>query len=126
MKKKITIAVIITAIVSSFVVLVIIATILRPTPLNIEKINFELVADGKYIGICQNKILVAVVCIEVYENEVVKIEILKHKPSYMHYASQIADAVVKKQSLEVDVIAGATLTCDTVKKAIENALLKGF
>ncbi len=126
MKKKTVFAVIITAIVSSFVVFAVFATILRPTPLEIGKIDFKLVSDGEYIGICQNKILMAVVSIEVCDNQIVDIEVLEHKKSYMDSATQIADTIVAEQSLEVDTIAGATLTCDTVKKAIENALLQGF
>lgn len=40
-------------------------------------------------------------------------------------AEQIADDVLDTQSLDVDAIAEATLTSDTVLKAIENALQKG-
>ena len=42
----------------------------------------------------------------------------------MEQAEQIAGAVSSAQSLDVDAITGATLTSDTVLKAIENALEK--
>lgn len=42
----------------------------------------------------------------------------------MAQAKQIAEAVCDEQSLNVDAISGATLTSDTVLKAIENALGK--
>ena len=47
---------------------------------------------------------------------------VEHKASYMEQAKQIAGAVCSEQSIEVDAISGATLTSDTVLKAIENAL----
>ena len=43
----------------------------------------------------------------------------------MEQAEQIAGAVCSEQSLEVDAISGATLTSNTVLKAIENALVDG-
>ena len=46
------------------------------------------------------------------------------RQSYMEQAEQIAGAVSSAQSLDVDAITGATLTSDTVLKAIENALEK--
>ena len=84
-----------------------------------------MVADGEYIGVCQNKILFAVVKVEIKGHEITGIEVIAHKPSYMKQAEQIAGAVCAAQSLEVDAISGATLTSDTVLKAIENALEDG-
>lgn len=58
------------------------------------------------------------------DHKIIAIEVLEHKPSYMEQAEQIAGKVLSGQSLEVDAISGATLTSDTVLKAIENALKK--
>jgi len=41
-------------------------------------------------------------------------------------AEMIAHDVLGSQSLAVDAVSGATLTSDTVKKAIEDALLQGI
>ena len=90
--------------------------------LDIKDVDFNTIADGEYIGICQNKILLAVVKVHVKDHEISDIEILEHKDSYMEQAKQIADDVCSNQSLEVDAISGATLTSKTVLKAIENAL----
>ena len=94
-----------------------VAVLLRPQPLHIGT-----VADGAYIGVCQNKILFAVVKVEVQNHQITSIEIVEHKDAYMEQAEQIAGAVCSEQSLEVDAVSGATLTSDTVLKAIENAL----
>ena len=72
------------------------------------------------------KILFAVVRVEVSGHEIRGIEILEHKESYLPQAKMIADDVLTEQSLEVDAVSGATLTSDTVKKAIEDALLQGI
>ena len=41
------------------------------------------------------------------------------------FADQIADVIVAQNTPDVDAIAGATLTSDTVKKAVEDALMQG-
>ena len=97
---------------------------LRPQTLSIGKVDLNKVADGEYIGVCQNKILFAVVKVEVQNHKITDIEVVEHKASYMEQAEQIAGAVSSAQSLDVDAITGATLTSDTVLKAIENALEK--
>jgi len=120
--RNISIAVVITLL-ASFVV---VASLLRPSTLDIGRVDLNTVEDGTYIGICQNKVLFAVVKVEVSGHEIRGIEILEHKKSYLPQAEMIAGDVLAGQSLEVDAISGATLTSDTVKKAIEDALLQGI
>ena len=120
--RNIAIAVVI-PLLASFVV---VALLLRPRTLDMGRIDLNTVEDGTYIGVCQNKILFAVVKVEVSGHEIRRIEILEHKESYLPQAEMIAADVLGSQSLEVDAISGATLTSDTVKKAIEDALLQGI
>lgn len=101
---------------------ILMALLLRPQPLQIGTVDLGTVADGVYIGVCQNKILFAVVQVEIQDHEITGIKVVEHKASYMAQAQQIAEAVCSEQSLAVDAISGATLTSDTVLKAIENAL----
>lgn len=89
---------------------------------SIGVVDLDAVADGSYIGVCQNKLLFAVVKVEVQDHEITGIEVVEHKDAYMEQAEQIAGAVCSEQSLEVDAVSGATLTSDTILKAIENAL----
>jgi len=96
--------------------------LLRPSVLEVKPVDLTTVSDGAHIGICQNKILLAVVRVEVKDHKITNIEILQHKASYLKQARQIAAAVCAGQSLSVDTVAGATLTSSTVLKAIENAL----
>lgn len=107
------------------ILLAAIALVLRPKTLDIGMVDLSNVADGAHIGICQNKILLAVVKVEVKNHQMTDIEILVHKESYRKQAEMIADAVLAGQSLKVDAVSGATLTSDTVLKAVENALSQG-
>lgn len=99
------------------------AMALRPQTLDIGAVDLHTVSDGTYVGVCQNKILFAVVQVAVYDHRITDAEVLWHKTSYLPQANAVAASVVKSQSLDVDAISGATLTRATVLKAIENALL---
>ena len=122
LKVKKGIPILITVVITLLVGFVLMAFMLRPQVLDIKDVDFNTIADGEYIGICQNKILLAVVKVHVKDHEISDIEILEHKDSYMEQAKQIADDVCSTQCLEVDAISGATLTSKTLLKAIENAL----
>lgn len=108
--------------VTAFLYFAVFALLLRPQALEIGTVDLNTVADGEYIGVCQNKILIAVVKVRVQNHEITDIEVLEHKASYMGQAERIAGEVCAEQTLEVDAISGATFTSDTVLKAIENAL----
>ena len=108
--------------VTAFLFFAVFALLLRPQALEIGTVDLNTVADGEYIGVCQNKILIAVVKVRVQNHEITDIEVLEHKASYMGQAERIAGEVCAGQTLEVDAISGATFTSDTVLKAIENAL----
>lgn len=122
MKLKKMLPFIATVVITLLVAFIAIAFLLRPRTLEIGSVDLNTVDDGEYIGICQNKILVAVVKVYIKDHRITNIEILEHKASYMEQAKQIAADVCSRQSLEVDAVSGATFTSDTVLKAIENAL----
>ncbi len=111
-----------TIVITFFIGSVIVAFVLRPQKLEIGAVDLDTVSDGEYVGVCQNKILFAVVKVKVQDHEISDVEVIEHKASYMEQAEQIAENVCDKQSLDVDAISGATLTSGTVLKAIENAL----
>lgn len=98
------------------------ACVIRPQPLDVGEADLSAVEDGEYIGVCQNKLLFAVVKVGVREHQISHVDVLYHKASYMAQAERIAAEVCAGGSLETDAISGATLTCDTVRAAIKNAL----
>ena len=122
MKLKKTLPYIATVLVTLVVAFVVVALLLRPRELEVKPVDLTTVSDGAYIGICQNKILLAVVRVDVKDHKITNIEILQHKASYMKQAQQIAAKVCAVQTLNIDAVAGATLTSSTVLKAVENAL----
>lgn len=122
MKLKKMLPFVVTVAITLFTAFLAVAFLLRPQTLEIGSADLHTVSDGEYIGICHNKILFAVVQVKVKNHEIIGIEILEHKSSYMKQAKQIAANVCSGQSLDVDAVSGATLTSDTVLKAIENAL----
>lgn len=111
-----------TVAITLFIGFVIVAFVLRPQKLEIRTVDLDTASDGEYVGVCQNKILFAVVKVKIQDHKITDVEVIEHKESYMEQARQIAERVCDEQSLNVDAISGATLTSDTVKKAIENAL----
>lgn len=111
-----------TVAITLFIGFVIVAFVLRPQKLEISTVDLDTASDGEYVGVCQNKILFAVVKVKIQDHKITDVEVIEHKESYMEQARQIAKRVCDEQSLNVDAISGATLTSDTVKKAIENAL----
>lgn len=111
-----------TVAITLFIGFVIVAFVLRPQKLEIRTVDLDTASDGEYVGVCQNKILFAVVKVKIQDHKITDVEVIEHKESYMEQARQIAKRVCDEQSLNVDAISGATLTSDTVKKAIENAL----
>ena len=82
-KWKKAVSYLITIAVTICVCLAIVAVVLRPQTLSIGTVDLNTVADGEYIGVCQNKILFAVVKVEVHDHKITDIEFVEHKDSYM-------------------------------------------
>lgn len=82
-------------------------------------------ADGTYVGNCDNGIVKAQVEVEVQDHAITDIEIIEHQNGLGGDAEAITNDVLRKQSIEVDTITGATMSSETILKAIENALKTG-
>lgn len=72
-----------TIVLTAGITLFIVALLLRPQRLTVNPIHLDEISDGEYIGICQNKIMFAVVRVNVEDHTIEKIEILEHKESYL-------------------------------------------
>jgi uncharacterized protein with FMN-binding domain len=84
--------------------------------------------DGSYFGVYEggmykwreNEVQVMVTSAKVSE-----IDLLSSKENRPpEFTEELFNRVIKKQSLQVDVITGATLTSNAFLKSIENALIK--
>ncbi|NLD26392.1 MAG: FMN-binding protein [Acholeplasmataceae bacterium] len=92
--------------------------------LEIGEIDLETVADGTYEGEYTLFPVTVVVKVTVEDHEIKNIEIIRHDNGQGEKAEAITTKVIDEQSLQVDIISGATYSCKTILKAVENALSK--
>jgi uncharacterized protein with FMN-binding domain len=88
----------------------------------IADVDLSSIDDGDYVGSYDLGLVSVKVKVRVEGNRIKRIEILEHKNGRGTAAEAIVNNVVKAQSLEVDVIAGATASSKAILKAVENAL----
>ena len=88
----------------------------------IEDINLQNVKDGQYAGEYSMGPVKVVVLVIVQDHIIKDIEITKHRHGKGAAAEKITEDVIRKQSLQVDVVTGATASSKIILKAIENAL----
>lgn len=99
---------------------------IRSLPLN--AVDFNRLNDGSYTGRYEggmykwreNEVLVTIT-----SGKVTGIEVLKHKENQaIEFTNTLFGRVIEAQSLQVDVISGATLTSKAYLQGVENALLQ--
>ena len=90
----------------------------------IQTVNLKTIEDGVYEGFYDVYLIDAKVSVEVKNHKIINLELVEHKHDRFSGEAMI-QRVLDKQSLEVDIITGATNSCKTVLKAIEIALSKG-
>ena len=94
--------------------------------LAIADINPRKVKDGAYEGEQVGDLVSAKVEVVVKNGAITEIKLLKHRHGPWHGANAIVGRVIAAQSLEVDVVSGATSSSKVILKAIEKALEKGL
>lgn len=80
--------------------------------------------DGIYEGEYTLKPVSVKLSVEVKNSKIININILKHDKGLGGKAEKITDDVIDTQSLDVDVVSGATVSSKCILKSIENALIK--
>ena len=89
----------------------------------IESVDLDQVKDGTWLG-AHDSVTVAVT---VESHRITRIDYLKAGWSSVgRKAEYIRNVIIEKQSLEVDVISGATISSKDILKAVEIALEKGM
>jgi uncharacterized protein with FMN-binding domain len=128
MKKKYKVLIIISAIVVVLVVAGVIGVSIIQKNLEILKVmeikNVDLsqVADGVYSGSYSAFPTSAEVSVTVKDHAIMDIELVKHTHGKGGAAEVLPQMVVDAQSLQVDVISGATSSSKVILLAIEDAL----
>ncbi len=90
--------------------------------LDIVTPNISALADGVYTGNYDLSPVAATVETVVANGRITAIKIIKHRHGLGGPAENIVNDVIEKQSLDVDVVAGATLSSRCILKAIEVSL----
>ncbi|HED23766.1 MAG TPA: FMN-binding protein, partial [Firmicutes bacterium] len=86
----------------------------------LEEINLAGVADGLYRGSYTAFPVAVEVEVNVNEQVITAIELLKHQNGQGGAAEVILDDVIVAQSLEVDTVSGATYSSMFILKAVED------
>ena len=92
--------------------------------IQIDKVELDKIDDGSYIGEYLGKLVKVVVKVSVSDNKITEIVILKHDNGLGKKAEKIVNEIISKQSLNVEVVSGATSSSKAILKAVEVALTK--
>ncbi|HRW93617.1 MAG TPA: FMN-binding protein [Thermotogota bacterium] len=90
--------------------------------MQIAQIDLSQVKDGVYNGSFEQLPLKVEVSVTVRDGQIVGIDLRKHQHGKGQDAEAIPGKVIAAQSLQVDLVSGATYSSIAILKAIENAL----
>ncbi len=88
----------------------------------ISDVDLSRIEDGVYVGSYKVFPVAAEVKVTVNNHIITGIELVKHNNGQGAPAEIIPDKVVEAQTLEVDIVSGATYSSKVILKAIEDAL----
>lgn len=88
----------------------------------VEDVQLSSISDGEYNGVYQSFPIDVEVNVIVLDHKITKIDLIKHVTGQGQSAEEILDDVVKQNSIDVDVISGATYSSKVILQAISNAL----
>ncbi len=88
----------------------------------INDVDLNSISDGIYYGKYETILVKAEVEVEVKDNRIINVKILKHSHGKGEAAESIVNDVVDEQKINIDTISGATTSSKVILKAVENAL----
>lgn len=98
------------------------ANLEKLTDLPISDVDLTKVEDGIYTGRYTAFPVAAVVKVTIKGHKITGINLVKHNNGQGKTAEVIPGKVVEAQTLDVDIVSGATYSSKVILKAIENAL----
>jgi uncharacterized protein with FMN-binding domain len=90
--------------------------------LPVQSIKVTTIEDGAYRGAYASFPVAAEVEVVLKDQRITDIRIIKHEHGQGSAAEGIIEEVIRKQSLQVDSVTGATYSSKVILKAIEDAL----
>ncbi len=91
--------------------------------IEIENVNISSIPDGTYQGQYTQFPIDVVLSVTVEKGQMTDIQIEKHTNGKGKDAEKITEKVIARQTLQVDIITGATYSSIVILKAIEQALI---
>lgn len=88
----------------------------------IESINMNKIDDGIYNGKYGTFPVSVELNVEVIDHQITNIEIIKHDNGQGKPAESIINSIIEHNSIDVDVISGASYSSKTILHAVSNAL----
>lgn len=88
----------------------------------VGNISLEEIDDGNYEGDYKAFPVTVKLNVEVKDHKMTRIAILKHDNGKGKKAEEITDEIIDEQSLDVDIVSGATYSSMVILKAVEDAL----
>lgn len=95
----------------------------RIDTLTIQPLRFSDYADGTYTGSYDLFLVKTKVRLTIEDKKLTDIELLQHVNGEGAPAEKILDDLLESQTLDVDVVSGATASSKAILKAAEDALL---
>ena len=92
----------------------------------VEDPDLSKVEDGLYRGKVETMLVKAEVEVSVKNHKIISISIIKHENGKGKPAEAIVDAIVKDNSTDVELIAGATMSSLVIRAAVIDAVNKGI
>ncbi len=92
----------------------------------VEDSDLSKVEDGIYRGKVETMLVKAEVEVSVKNHKIISISIIKHENGKGKPAEAIVDAIVKDNSTDVELIAGATMSSLVIRAAVIDAVNKGI
>lgn len=109
-----------------FIALVIIGTSILANQsiksIQISTVDLSMIEDGTYLGEFSNSPVKARVEVKVVDYKITEINLLEHTYALGEKGEVVIQEIIDKQTLNVDMKTGATVSSMTITKAIENAL----
>ena len=94
--------------------------------LSIDSPDLSFVQNGTYTGNYETPLVKVSVEVEVFDHRIKTIQITRHDNGKGKAAESIVDDMERKNSVDVELVSGATMSSLVIRAAVIDALNKGF
>lgn len=94
------------------------------TEMTFTNIDIFSIEDGTYTGEYKAGLVYAKVQTTIKNGRITDIKLIEHHNGKGSAAESIISDIISKQTTDVEIVSGATISCKVIRKAIENSLIK--